>query len=176
LGKAPRIVTPHPGEFEALLAGIGLASDTMTLSEAMGKVCEAYGSILVLKSHVTWIRSPDGRSAVWDGMCPELGTAGSGDALAGLVAGLAARKLALLRRENPAVKPGEGGMAAIMRDSAMAAVIAHGRAGKNLARTIGWFEASEIAAEASRILSAAGTRRINDEVMEKTWRSGRLPA
>ncbi|PKL03456.1 MAG: hypothetical protein CVV53_09595 [Spirochaetae bacterium HGW-Spirochaetae-9] len=134
----------------------------MPLSEAVRKVCEAYESILVLKSHVTWICSLDGHIAVWDGMCPELGTAGSGDVLAGLIAGLAARKLALLKRGKPkpgipAAKPDEGDAVTALKESSLGAVIAHGRAGSSLARTIGWFEASDIAAEASRILSAAGT-------------------
>ena len=155
-GKAPRILTPHPGEYEALLEGLELPRDALPAGQTMARTCEAYTSILVVKSHVTWICSPDGRSAVWDGMCPELGTAGSGDVLAGLVAGLSARKLAQLKRGNPAVKLGESDVTDALRDAALGAVIAHGRAGKNLARTVGWFEASDIALEASRILNAEG--------------------
>lgn len=154
--KTPRILTPHPGEFEVLLGSLGIPPDALAAGQAMVKVCEAYTSILVMKSHVTWICSPDGRSAVWDGMCPELGTAGSGDVLAGLVAGLSARNLALLKRRSPAARLGDREVAEALRDSALGAVIAHGRAGKNLAKTMGWFEASDIAAEASRILNAEG--------------------
>ncbi len=165
-GQAPRVMTPHPGEFEALLAGLGCGSSTaMPFSEAIEKVCKGYSSILVLKSYVTWICSPDGQFAVWDGMCPELGTAGSGDVLAGLIAGLAARKLAQLK--HGAEKPDQR---STLHEACKGGVIAHGCAGRNLARTKGWFEASDIAAEASRVLSADGAgQRTAVQRMEKTW-------
>ncbi|MDR1024284.1 MAG: hypothetical protein LBL56_01050, partial [Treponema sp.] len=49
-------------------------------------------AVLLFKSHVMIIASPDGRLAVVDGMNPVLATGGSGDLLAGLCAGIALRR------------------------------------------------------------------------------------
>lgn len=48
-------------------------------------------SVLVLKGATTYIAAPDGALWVHRSDCPGLGTSGSGDVLAGIIAGLAAR-------------------------------------------------------------------------------------
>lgn len=151
----PAILTPHPGEFEALTglpAGKALANPAAILPKAASDL----GSVIVLKSHVTWIAAPDGRLAVWDGLEPSLATAGSGDVLAGLAAGF----LCSMSRAKSAAYP--SGSHAEATDStrgdcawraAVAAVIAHGLAGKAAAREYGWYGAEAIAAEAGLILA-----------------------
>ena len=107
------------------------------------KCAAFYDAVVVLKNHVTWIAAPDGRMAVWDGQEPALGTGGSGDVLAGLVAGLMAR-----------------GAAAF--EAACAAVMTHGLAGRAAAADSGFFDASALPAYAARILyrgTANGNQR-----------------
>jgi NAD(P)H-hydrate epimerase len=132
--KAPVLLTPHPGEFAALT---GLSSEDVLASprEPLQKAARDFGAVIILKSHVTWIASSEGGVAVWDGMESGLGTAGSGDVLAGLAAGLLSR--------SPAF------------DAARAAVIAHGLAGRAARAERGWFEADAIREKAALILGKA---------------------
>jgi ADP-dependent NAD(P)H-hydrate dehydratase / NAD(P)H-hydrate epimerase len=132
--KAQIILTPHPGEFAALS---GLSSEKVLASprEPLVKAAGDFDAVITLKSHVTWIAASDGRVAVWDGMECGLGTAGSGDVLAGLSAGLLSRL------------PGF--------DAARAAVIAHGLAGRAERAERGWFEADAIREKAAQILGKA---------------------
>jgi NAD(P)H-hydrate epimerase len=157
----PAILTPHPGEFEdlsGLPAGKALANPAAVLP----KVAADLGSVVVLKSHVTWIASPDGRLALWEGLEPSLATAGSGDVLAGLAAGFLASMArtgaaaAGARAAAPAGLPrgapaGPDGGDLAWR-AALAAVIAHGLAGRSAARNKGWYGAEAIAEEAALML------------------------
>jgi ADP-dependent NAD(P)H-hydrate dehydratase / NAD(P)H-hydrate epimerase len=144
----PLILTPHPGEFAAL-SGIPAAEVLRAPIEPLRRTAAALGAVVVLKSHVTWIAAPSGELAVWDGMECGLGTAGSGDVLAGLAAGLLARRAAA----------SEGSIAASARpvdafSAARAAVIAHGLAGRRARERLGWFEAGALIEDAARILGA----------------------
>jgi NAD(P)H-hydrate epimerase len=49
---------------------------------------------ILLKSHILYVASPDGRIGVIDGMDPVLATGGSGDVLAGFCAAIASRSIA----------------------------------------------------------------------------------
>lgn len=143
--RAPCALTPHPGELAALKAGA-----TKSLGR-MREICEFYKALLVAKSHVTWIVSPNSL-AIWDGMTPELGTAGSGDVLAGILAGLLAGKIARLRKAASSKKLAEKSTWNALEESAITAVAAHGTAGKRMANEKGWFEASDLIAECSLLL------------------------
>ena len=84
------ILTPHTGEFSAL-TGIPkdeILSNTINIIKAFS--AEKNATIL-FKSHVMYIASPDGRIGIVDGMNPQLASGGSGDALAGFCAAIAAR-------------------------------------------------------------------------------------
>jgi NAD(P)H-hydrate epimerase len=145
---APLILTPHPGEFEAI-SGIAAARALANPASILPAFAAKAGAIVVLKANVTWIASPEGRLAVWDGNEPSLGVAGSGDVLAGIMAGILAGKAARRRRE---------GAASICDahddawDAACAAVIAHGLAGRDARKELGWYEAPAIARAAARRL------------------------
>jgi len=131
------ILTPHPGEFAAL-TGIDSKRSLANPPAFLPQAAKDFKAVIILKSQVTWIASPGGEMALWEGRESGLGTAGSGDVLAGLAAGL----LASLAHRSP--DPAF--------DAARAAVIAHGRAGREARSSRGWFEAGAIMEEAARIL------------------------
>lgn len=84
------IITPHPGEMSRLL-GISIdevQSDRVTAAETAAR---RFNCVTVLKGATTLIASPDGRLRV--NMLPNdaLARGGTGDVLAGLVTGLAAK-------------------------------------------------------------------------------------
>jgi ADP-dependent NAD(P)H-hydrate dehydratase / NAD(P)H-hydrate epimerase len=143
--SAPIILTPHPGEF-AELSGLGSERSLANPASILPEFAEKLKAVIVLKSQVTWIAAPGGELAVWDGSESGLGTAGSGDVLAGLACGLLARRAARLRLAGGSVSIAEAFSAA------RAAVLAHGLAGRKARKERGWFEASAISEAAALIL------------------------
>lgn len=85
--KAARILTPHSGEFETL-SGKPLGDDREDTATQWAKQAK---SILVLKGHHTFIASPEGDLYRNESGTRGLGTAGSGDVLAGIIGGLLAQ-------------------------------------------------------------------------------------
>jgi NAD(P)H-hydrate epimerase len=146
ISHAPLILTPHPGEFEAI-SGVS-ADDVLANPRAILTDCAArWSAVIVFKSHVTWLAAPGGRLAVFDGREPSLATAGSGDVLAGLIAGILAGKLA--RAPQPL---SEDDALELAWESAQAGVLAHGLSGRAARLRGGWYEAPAIAAEAACLL------------------------
>ena len=82
--RAPLILTPHIGEYRRLATAVGIQSES---AEALA---QAYGCVVVLKSHVTTIS--DGVRTEWyEHGGVELATGGSGDVLTGIIVGLLAQ-------------------------------------------------------------------------------------
>lgn len=90
LGTRPAIVTPHPVEAGRLLSRN--AAQVLADRFAIGtEIAKALGATVLLKGTPTIISAPDGRVAVSASGNPSLGTAGSGDVLAGIVTTLLAQ-------------------------------------------------------------------------------------
>ncbi len=85
------VLTPHPGEMQRLLGAEPLNDDHVQAAEDAART---WGQVVVLKGATTVVASPAGRSVVNDGANPALATAGTGDVLAGAIAGLLAQGMA----------------------------------------------------------------------------------
>jgi NAD(P)H-hydrate epimerase len=85
------LLTPHPGE---LAAYSGIPKEELLANPAphLLALAREKKAVILFKSHVMIVASPDGRLGVVDGMNPVLSAGGSGDLLAGFCAALAARR------------------------------------------------------------------------------------
>ncbi len=114
-GGAACVLTPHEGEFERLFAS---SADVMTPPsklERARRASAATGAVVVLKGPDSVIAEPGGTAAINMTGSSALATAGSGDVLAGLIAGLLAQGMPVFQ-------------------AACAAVWLHGKAGERLGR------------------------------------------
>lgn len=87
------ILTPHPGEM-ARLTGRSIKEIQAARLEVAPEMAEKWNQVVLLKGAHTIIAGPDGRVMVLPFANPALAKAGSGDVLAGIIAGLRAQGLA----------------------------------------------------------------------------------
>jgi NAD(P)H-hydrate epimerase len=94
--RVPAVLTPHPGEFARLAQALGIDADLVhpvdaaTRSRAAESLAQRIGCVVVLKGAGTVVS--DGLET-WTNTTgnPALATAGSGDVLTGVIAGLIAQ-------------------------------------------------------------------------------------
>jgi len=129
---APRVLTPHAGEFARIAAGASLR-----------EFCAETGATVVLKGPVTRIGTAD---TVYHSCCggPVLARGGSGDLLAGLIGGLLAQASAVAERLP--VPRGSGSASATLQAAAQG-VVWHGLAADALAR-----EKGQVAVQTTQVL------------------------
>ncbi len=111
--ERPAVITPHAGEMARLLEAERAAIEADPFAAAR-EAAGRFGTVTVMKGARTHIVAPDGTVYLHAAGHPGLATAGSGDTLAGLIAGLLAR----------GVEP---------CDAALWGVYLHGAAGRRLA-------------------------------------------
>jgi len=84
------ILTPHPGEMAAL-TGLDKDAIQQDRSATALRYAAEWGQVVILKGAFTIVAAPDGRSTTIPVASAALARAGTGDVLAGLVAGLRAQ-------------------------------------------------------------------------------------
>jgi hydroxyethylthiazole kinase-like uncharacterized protein yjeF len=128
------VLTPHAGEMASLL-GAEKGAIERDPSAAAREAASRFGAVVALKGAETWIAEPDGTLYRYSGGTVGLATSGSGDTLAGIIAGLAARGAPALH-------------------AAIWGAFVHGAAGRALSRRVGpvGFLARELLAELPPIL------------------------
>lgn len=135
----PVVMTPHAGEMAHLT---GLTKEAV-LAEPLAAAragAQRWGACVALKGGTTYIAQPDGSALRFAGGTPGLATSGSGDTLAGLIGGLAARGAAPLQ-------------------ATAWGVLLHARAGTALAQSQGLlgYLARELPAQVPALIHALGT-------------------
>ena len=114
---ARAIVTPHPGEMARLMG----EQDGPAQQERIGKTSQAAASwnkVTVLKGAHTVVAAPDGGAMLSPFANPGLASAGTGDVLAGTIAGLLSQGLSI-------------------EDAAALGVFLHGQAGERVRQELG---------------------------------------
>lgn len=86
------ILTPHPGEM-ARLAGLSVEEVQRRRLEVARKAAMEWQKVVVLKGAFTVVASSDGRAKISQFANPGLASAGTGDVLTGVIAGLVAQGL-----------------------------------------------------------------------------------
>ena len=91
-GAESRILTPHDGEFETL-TGKTVGDGDQEREKLATEFAKMSGATLAMKSHKTIVATPEGEAYLNESGTRALGTAGSGDVLAGIIGGLLAQGL-----------------------------------------------------------------------------------
>jgi ADP-dependent NAD(P)H-hydrate dehydratase / NAD(P)H-hydrate epimerase len=100
---AGTVITPHPGEMGRLCNGLKVSGGNVDRLELARSKAREWQVTLVLKGACTIITEPNGRTRINWLANPALASAGTGDVLAGLLAGLLAQNVSPFNAASAAV-------------------------------------------------------------------------
>ena len=135
------VLTPHPGEMSRLMGESTTQLQADRVATATNAAA-AWGKVVALKGAFTVVADPDGRAALSPFANPGLASAGTGDVLAGAIAGLLAQGVGLF-------------------EAATLGVYLHGAAGERVRAELGdaGMIASDLLPELPRAIRALAGRR-----------------
>lgn len=132
------LLTPHRGEAAALLG------ERLDPPLAARRLAEESGAVVLVKAPVDVVCRPDGTCRFNETGAPEMSAGGTGDVLAGFIAGIAARRVAAGRDPD-------------LLNAAAAGAFAVGLAGERVARNRQAVRPEDLAREAERVLGEAAS-------------------
>jgi hydroxyethylthiazole kinase-like uncharacterized protein yjeF len=97
------VMTPHDGEFTRIFSDINKRTNSNSKLEKTRLAADHSGAVVVYKGADTVVAAQNGHAAIADNGPPSLATAGSGDVLAGMIAGLMAQGMPAFEAANAAV-------------------------------------------------------------------------
>ena len=124
---ASTVITPHAGEFARLVAATGAAASTesnLAPHVLAARWAARWGVVVVLKGAPTVIAAPGQTPYVANSIHPGFATAGTGDVLAGMIAGLLAQGARSVDAAVCAIEEGARAMARVAKSKDVRSIVA----------------------------------------------------